>query len=300
MELIRPLFAEHIPFVLTHTSFCYEIDLQCVSPDYLLVHENHIDTLVNELSKAIQSQFGPNIQKSELGRLAQESHAERHVDMLKEVESMAGVRIIGGSTKCDISDRFVYPTLVVRPPRECRLLKEEVFGPILPIIPVKSRKEAQDFINSMPGIPLSMYVFTRKESVFRDMIRLCPAASAVRNDVLVHFGNPHLPMSGLGTSGYGSYHGLYSWRCFTHPQSQVYRPCYPTADFGLSRYHPFGKIKETLFMLVTDLPAIPPLYLRFWLGVGVFAYAALSLETVRFGLADGMSIVVDWLRIPRA
>jgi acyl-CoA reductase-like NAD-dependent aldehyde dehydrogenase len=256
--------------------------------------------MVNELAKAIQSQFGPNVQKSGLGRLAQENHAERHVEMLKEVESVPGIRIIGGSHKCDTADRFTYPSLVLNPPRECRLLNEEIFGPILPIIAVKSRKEAQDFINSMPGIPLSMYVFTRKESVFRDMIRQCPAASAVRNDVLVHFGNPHLPMSGLGTSGYGSYHGLYSWRCFTHPQSQVYRPCYPTADFGLIRYHPFGKIKEELIMFLTDLPAIPPLYLRFWLGVGLFTYATLSSETVRFGLADAISIAVDWLRRPRA
>ena len=259
-----------------------------------------MEKMIEELAMAIQDQFGPDIQKSELGRLAQESHAERLVELLKEAEKAPGARIIGGSDKCDTKDRFIYPTLVVDPPRDSRLLNEEIFGPILPIVPVKSRKEAQDFINSMSGIPLAMYVFTGKESVFREMIQECPAGAAVRNDLMIHFGNPYLPTGGLGSSGYGSYHGEYSWRSFTHPQSQVYRPCFPTADLGLLRYHPFSKIKlkESLVMLLTDLPACPPLHLRFWFGVGVVAYAIVSPDTLRFGLADALTVVVEWLRTP--
>jgi Aldehyde dehydrogenase family len=230
--------------------------------------------------------------------MAQSSHAERHVEMLQEVESMSGSWVIGGSDKCNTRERFTYPTLVVDPPRGCRLLTEEIFGPILPIVTVKSRKEAKDYINSMPGIPLSMYVFTSKESVFREMIRECSAASVVRNDVVMHFGNPHLPMSGLGSSGYGSYHGIHSWRCFTHPQSQVYRPCVVMADFGLLRYHPYGKIKEKLVMILTDLPALPPLHVRFWSIFAVSVYAVLSVDQLRYGFADCLAIGVGWLRRP--
>lgn len=230
----------------------------------------------------------------------QESHAERHVEMLREVESVrSGSWVVGGSAKCNTTERFTYPTLVVDPLRDCRLLSEEIFGPILPIVSVKSRKEAQDYINSMPGIPLSMYIFTSKESVFREMIRECCAASVVRNDVVVHFGNPHLPMSGLGLSGYGSYHGVYSWGCFTHPQSQVYRPSLLLADFGLIlRYHPCGRIKEKLIMALTDLPALPPLQLRFWSIIAVSVYAFLSVDHLRYGLADCLAFGVDWLRRP--
>ncbi|KAI2497552.1 aldehyde dehydrogenase [Fragilaria crotonensis] len=242
----------------------------CVSPDYLIVHETHL----------------------------KESHAERHVEMLREVESLSGSWVVGGSAKCNPSERFTYPTLVIDPPLGCRLLTEEIFGPILPIVPVKSRKEAKDFINSMPGIPLSMYVFTSKDSVFREMISECRAASVVRNDVVIHFGNPHLPMSGLGSSGYGSYHGIHSWRCFTHSQSQVYRPCFSFADFGLVRYHPYGKIKEKLVMILTDLPALPPLHIRFWSILAVSVYAVLSVDHLRYGLADCMAFAVDWLRRP--
>jgi aldehyde dehydrogenase (NAD+) len=273
---------------------------KCVCPDYLLVHEKHVETLVKELTQAVKDQFGSTDaqrQSSELGRLAQTNHASRLVDMLQDVESTPGCQIlIGGSQHCRISDRYVCPTLVLNPPLDSRLMTEEIFGPILPIVTVKSRTEAQQIIQSMPGIPLAMYVFTTRKNVFTEMIETCPAGSAVRNDLLIHFGTPHLPMSGKGSSGYGSYRGIYSWRAFTHPQSQVYRPCMSPADFGLLRYHPFGPMKQKLILGLSNIPAIPPLYPMLWLIAISATYITLSVDTLRFALADGMAFIVDWLR----
>lgn len=255
---------------------------------------------MKELITAIQQQFGPDYEKSELGRMIQESHAARQVELIKEAEQVGGACkiMIGGSKLCSVKDKFIHPTIVVDPPRDSRLLKEEIFGPILPVITVKSRKEAQEIIQSMYGIPLAMYIFTNSDSVFRDMVRTCPAASTLRNDVMVHFGNPALPMGGLGTSGYGSYHGIYSWRSFTHAQTQMFRPCVPGADFGLSRYHPMKGLKKMLVMTMVELPAVPPLYLRYWLVAGAVVYATLNVETLRFGLADILAMGVECLRNP--
>jgi hypothetical protein len=220
------------------------------------------------------------------------------VKLLKEVEE-AGAKIIGGSFRCDTEGKFIFPTLIIDPPRDCRLLREEVFGPCLPIISVKSRGEAQDFINSIDGIPLAMYIFTSSNWVFREMLRKCPAASALRNDTMVHFGNPHLPMGGLGSSGYGNYHGINSWRTFTHAQSQVYRPCYPTADFGLLRYHPYKGMKQFLMLnLLVKIPTCPPLRVRLLLSIAVILCVILKVGNLRFYLADTLEIVVEWLRSP--
>lgn len=259
------------------------------------MHESHKEQLVKELVAAIHEQFGEDVQISEIGRLAQESHAERLVDLIKDAEQR-DCDVIGGSAKCDTKDRFVYPTIVVDPPKDSRVIKEEIFGPVLPIVTVKSRKEAQDFINGMYGTPLSMYVFTKKASVYRDMLRVCPAASSIRNDVMVHFGNPQLPMSGLGSSGYGAYHGMYSWRAFTHAQSQVYRPIYYGSDFGGIRCHPFKGLREKLVMAVTDLPPIPPLHLRKFAVLGVVAFGFSQVPALRLGLADALVSTADWLR----
>jgi aldehyde dehydrogenase (NAD+) len=273
---------------------------QCISPDFLVVHESHKDQIVKELTMAVQQQFGSDAKQSELGRMIQESHAERQVELIKEVEQVGGdcKIVIGGSKMCSIKEKFIHPTIVVDPPRDSRLLKEEIFGPILPVITVKSRKEAQEFIKSMYGIPLAMYIFTNSDSVFREMVRTCPAASTLRNDVMVHFGTPTLPMGGLGTSGYGSYHGIYSWRSFTHAQTQMFRPCVPGADFGLARYHPFKGIKRMVVMAFVELPVIPPLYLRYWLAAGAIVYTTLNVEMLRFGVADVLAMGVEWLRNP--
>jgi hypothetical protein len=227
--------------------------------------------------------------------MAKESHAARILDMIQEVERYPDCKVIGGSDKCDVSNRFIFPTLVVCPPMDSRLMREEVFGPVLPIIPVKCRSEAQEIINSLPGIPLSMYVFTSKDSVFHEMIRTCQAGSAVRNDLLIHFGTPHLPMSGMGSSGNGSYRGIYSWRCFTHPQAQVYRPCFSTADFGLLRYHPFGTRKEKLVLLLAKMPAIPPL--KIWLCCLAVLVIILSVKIFRHSLADALFFIAQLLKV---
>jgi acyl-CoA reductase-like NAD-dependent aldehyde dehydrogenase len=91
------------------------------------------------------SQFGKNPKQSELGRIVSKDHAQRLVDMMKEVERNS-FPLCGGSEKCNVDDKYVCPTVLLSPPRDCRLMKEEIFGPVLPVIIVKSRQEAINFI----------------------------------------------------------------------------------------------------------------------------------------------------------
>ena len=279
----------------------------CVSPDYLLVHQRHAEALCQELVRTLEKQFGSNPQKGPLGRIVQVAHAQRHVEILKEVEACPTTKILcGGSGKCDASSRYVCPTIVLNPPRNSRMMTEEIFGPILPVIVVQSRQEAIDFINDMPGVPLALYVYTSRAGVYRQMKDSCPSASAVRNDGIVQFANPNLPVGGLGSSGYGNYHGEFSFNTFTHAFGSMYRPCFPGSDFGMVRYHPFGKMKATILCdYLMDLPSIPVLPWRSALATVAVIMASYYLpapiqQPITWWLKENVAHVLEqalvWLR----
>lgn len=185
--------------------------------------------------------------------------------MINEVEKSKSAKILhGGSAQCDPDRCYVCPTLVLNPPRDCRLLREEIFGPILPILVVKTRDEAIRFIrNEQYGTPLALYVFTRSEKVYQEIIQTCPSGAACRNDLLVYGGSSYLPFGGLGTSGYGNYHGKYSFETFTHAFASLYRPCFPGSDFGMLRCHPYkGFRRAALLNYLTKFPDVPVLHLK--------------------------------------
>jgi Aldehyde dehydrogenase family len=177
--------------------------------------------------------------------------------------------LCGGSRQCNVAAKYVAPTLIVNPPSTCRLLREEIFGPILPILTVTSRDEAIQVMRRLPGTPLSLYVFTNSNSVLEEIVRKVPSGSVIRNDCLVHLSSHYMSFGGLGSSGYGAYHGRHSFELFSHKQPIMFRPCFPGFDFGFLRYHPFGRIKGFLVCDVAIvLPSIPVLRSK-WLVAGL-------------------------------
>lgn len=110
-----------------------------------LKHNIPLQATLDLTISCYNSQFGKNPQDSELGRIVSKQHAQRHVDMILEVEKQCYV-LCGGSKQCNVEDKYIAPTILLSPPRDCRLMREEIFGPILPVIIVKSRQEAIQFI----------------------------------------------------------------------------------------------------------------------------------------------------------
>lgn len=243
----------------------------CVAVDTLIVHESVIEKLVPELLQTLYKQFGLDPAQGELGRMVQPLHAVRQVEMIQQVEKAAACAgsltkiVSGGSATCDPRSGYVCPTIVLNPPRDCRLLQEEIFGPILPIVTVKSRDEAVQVMRDLPGTPLCLYVFTKSAKIFKEITQKCPSGSAVRNDAVLHLVSPHFPFGGLGSSGYGAYHGKYSFDTFSHLHFSLYRPCSPGMDLGMARYHPFGDYKGYFLEQVVKLPDVPVLHVRGWL-----------------------------------
>lgn len=110
---------------------------------------------------------------------------------------------------------------------------------------------------------MALYVFTKSERVYQQVLQACPSGGACRNDVMLQGGSSCLPFGGLGTSGYGNYHGIYSFHAFTHAFASVYRPCLPGSDFGMIRFHPYKGIKRRLLIdVLAKLPYTPVLHTR--------------------------------------
>ena len=235
----------------------------CVSPDYLLVHKSQVDALVPELIQQLEIQFGKDPKQSSLGKLVAPGHVQRAIELMEEMESLAQndpkIQILcGGSKECDVKAGYVAPTFVLNPPLNSRMMQEEIFSPILPIIVVESRDEACDIINSRPGIPLGLYTYTSSDAVFKEMIERCRAGTAVHNDCLIQFSGPHMPFGGLGSSGLGAYRGAKSFEVFSHMLPTIYRPTFRGSDVNMLRCHPYPAWKQFMLNhLVPRLPDIP-------------------------------------------
>jgi acyl-CoA reductase-like NAD-dependent aldehyde dehydrogenase len=217
------------------------------------------------MKKSLRLKYGDDPSKTEFGRIITEKHAQRLVALIEEVEqNMDDKRtkiIAGGSKFCNAAARYVEPTIIINPPADSKLMQEEIFGPILPVVTVKSRQEAVTFMRQMPGTPLCSYIFTKSEAVFSEINRQVPAGSTMRNDCVIHLSSQFIPFGGLGSSGYGSYHGKHSFDLFSHTQPIMVRSVFRGADIGRMRFHPFPAWKRYLLIKwVVGLPGVPNLH----------------------------------------
>jgi aldehyde dehydrogenase (NAD+) len=181
----------------------------CVAPDYVLVNEKVQDRFVDALRGVLKDFYGDDPRSSDsYGRIVSPRHFDRLVSLMK-----GGSPIIGGET--DAADRYVAPTVLGNVNMDSPLMQEEIFGPLLPIIPVKSLDQAVDFINDRDH-PLALYVFAEKSSVIDSVLDRTTAGGVTVNGTLLHLTNPNLPFGGVGESGMGGYHGKSGVRVFQH------------------------------------------------------------------------------------
>ena len=181
----------------------------CIAPDYVLVEASVRDAFVDQLSTAITEFFGADPKSSEsYGRIVSPHHFNR-VSALME----GGTAVIGGET--DAEARYIAPTVLLDVDLNAQLMKEEIFGPLLPIIDVASTNEAISYINANPH-PLALYVFTGEKRIAKEVVDRTTAGGVTVNGTIMHFSNPNLPFGGIGESGMGGYHGKSGVRLFQH------------------------------------------------------------------------------------
>ncbi len=180
----------------------------CIAPDYVIAQPAIKHQLVEEIRKSLKEFYGDDPQKSPDYCRIVNGHA---FDRLATLTTGTDV-VIGGKT--DRNDLYIEPTVVLSK-FDTEIMKNEVFGPILPVIEIEDPAAIMDFINSRPK-PLALYLFTHENSVKKEFLNGTTSGGFVVNDVVMHMPQPSLPFGGVGASGMGHYHGKYSFETFTH------------------------------------------------------------------------------------
>lgn len=182
----------------------------CVAPDYLLVHEKVYDRVVSLLADTVKSFYGERADQSpDYGRIINARHHRRLVGMLQG----SGQLVVGG--QADESSLFLAPTVLANVPADAPVLRDEIFGPILPVLRVASVDHAIRYINAHDK-PLALYLFSSDGQVQERVLQNTSSGGMVINHALIHLTVPGLPFGGVGPSGMGAYHGKHSFDTFSH------------------------------------------------------------------------------------
>lgn len=206
----------------------------CVAPDYLFVHvtkkEQFLECLENELMHRYDD-------VCDYANIINEKHENRLQDLLADAVSK-GAKVY---EPLELAGRMS-PKLVLEVSDEMRLMQEEIFGPVLPIMVYENLNEVIEYINDRPK-PLALYHFTTSRKKRNKMLETTSSGTAVINDNVLHFGHPHLQVGGVNTSGLGKAHGEAGFRAFSHEKSVLrQRRGYTVARMVYPPYNSF-KIK---------------------------------------------------------
>tara|TARA_R110002051_G_scaffold325867_1_gene432500 strand:- start:21886 stop:23253 length:1368 start_codon:yes stop_codon:yes gene_type:complete len=186
----------------------------CIATDYILVHTSVKTELIEALKKAITQFYGDQIEtSSDYARTVSKNHYQGLVEML------AGESILFGGEKND-ADNYLAPTLVDEPKRDSKLMKGEIFGPILPILAYENENDLHRYIASY-GKPLATYIFSNNKDFQNKLLKKYSFGGGAINDTIIQITNKKLPFGGVGPSGIGAYHGRTSFDLFSHSKAIV-------------------------------------------------------------------------------
>lgn len=186
----------------------------CIAPDYLLVHNTIKTEFVDFLKKEITLAYGKKPEISpDYPRIINAKNWTRLVQMIE-----ADKVIFGGQT--NEKEHYISPTLIQETDLDSAIMKEEIFGPLLPILSYQSEADLHAIISRYEK-PLSLYVFTKNTTFAEKIIQDYSFGGGCVNDTVVHFSNKRLPFGGVGHSGIGAYHGTLSFDTFSHKKAIV-------------------------------------------------------------------------------
>uniref|UniRef100_A0A0X3P8Q0 Aldehyde dehydrogenase n=1 Tax=Schistocephalus solidus TaxID=70667 RepID=A0A0X3P8Q0_SCHSO len=211
----------------------------CVAPDYVLCHRRVLNAFVEECHAVLNKFLGEDPKESpDYARIINEKNTERLARLLKQTE---GEKVIGGTF--DIVEKFVAPTIVTNVQPEDVLMKDEIFGPILPIVTVDSCDDAIRFVTSMER-PLAVYVFTKDKNQYNSWSDLTSSGAIIFNECVLQMSVSNLPFGGVGNSGFGRYRGKANFDVFSNPRSYVDRSQSEIANEKF-RYPPYTDNTES-------------------------------------------------------
>jgi len=204
----------------------------CVAPDYVLCHRSIAADLQKQLCAQTQKQYGKKpFENKNYGKIISQKHFDR-LSGLIEPEKV----IFGGQTNKDTLQ--IVPTILANVTWQDKIMQEEIFGPIMPILTFENIEEVIDLLNQKPK-PLALYLFSNDKQIVKQVTNRVRYGGGCINDTIVHLATTEMPFGGVGESGMGEYHGEQGFKTFTHTKSIVDKKNW--VDFPV-RYSPYRKI----------------------------------------------------------
>ncbi|TAD94752.1 MAG: aldehyde dehydrogenase family protein [Bacteroidetes bacterium] len=189
----------------------------CVAPDYLLVHESVKDELLKKIQICIENSYnsqGKGIENSDsYCRIINQRNWQRIKNLIENALENGAKIEIGG--QIDAKDNFIAPTLISEVHLEMKIMQEEIFAPVLPVIAYKNLEEAIEIIVAKEK-PLAMYIFSENNENIELLLQKTSAGGTCVNDCLIHLGHHELPFGGVNNSGIGKTHGFFGFEAFSN------------------------------------------------------------------------------------
>ena len=221
----------------------------CIAPDYVFVHEEQLDEFIGLYKAAAKKMYfktADKIDPKTYGKIISSGHYDRLKGLVNDAVEK-GARIdFGGDF--DDKNHTINPVVLSKVPIGTKVMEEEIFGPILPIITYKDIDEVIEQINAKSK-PLALYIFSKSNHNINYIIKNTSAGGTCVNDVLIHISNPKLPFGGVNGSGMGASHGVFGFKNFSHERSIMFQA---GVDFNNMIYPPYNG-KEWVLKLLKKL-----------------------------------------------
>ena len=194
----------------------------CIAPDYVFVHESVKDAWVECCREQLRKAYGGSLVEQKdsphLAHIVNARHTSRVKALLDDANDHGARTLIGGGA-CE-ADCFIQPTLLDQVPDKSRIMEEEIFGPLLPIIGYRNINEVIDHINQGQK-PLALYIYSRNNAHIDNVLTNTVSGGACVNHALMQFLHGNLPFGGINNSGIGNAHGHYGFKTFSHERGVV-------------------------------------------------------------------------------
>ena len=221
---------------------CINLGQSCISPDYILVHDSKKSQLIDQLSNKLNSIYGKSFDEKndspDLARIVNEHHFDR-LDRLLISAIEEGATIAHGGER-DREKLFIEPTILDSITLDMNIMKEEIFGPLLPIISYNDLEECIEIINAKTK-PLALYMFSQSNKNIQHVIDNTSSGGMVINEVKSHFLNLHLPFGGVNASGFGRSHGHNGFLTFSNERSMQKNGSYSMVGLTFPPYNDWTK-----------------------------------------------------------
>jgi aldehyde dehydrogenase (NAD+) len=220
----------------------------CVAPDYVLINKDMIPLFTEKLKATYAIMFPNESWKTNMCSIVNQRHFERLQVLIEDALTKGATLSMGGGK--DDSTRTLEFTVLTGVTREMKIMQEEIFGPVVPILGYGHLEDAIAEVNAYDK-PLALYLFTKNKYAIQKVKQNTSSGALTINDYQVHFTNPKLPFGGINQSGIGQYHGKYSFDTFTH-EKPVFRQA-GWININKPLYPPMGKLGEKTIWLLEKI-----------------------------------------------